>query len=65
LTVNAPKLKFCAVKKEYLGYSITRTGIKPQHKKILVILTITLPKQVKHLHRFLGMVQCYRDLGKK
>ena len=47
---------------EYLGNILTRTGIEPQSKKVQAILAITLPKQVKDLHKFLGMVQYYRDL---
>jgi hypothetical protein len=43
---------------EYLGYILTRTGILPQQE----ILTITPPKQVKDLCKFLGMVQHCRDL---
>eukprot|EP00804_Cyclotella_cryptica_P015818 CCRYP_006329-RA/>CCRYP_006329-RA protein AED:0.35 eAED:0.21 QI:0/-1/0/1/-1/1/1/0/390 len=62
LRVNAPKSKFCAVETEYLGYILTRTGIKPQPNKVQAILAITPPKQVKNLCRFLGMVQYYRDL---
>jgi len=62
LKVNAPKSKLCAVESEYLGYILTRTGKKPQPKKVKVILAITSPKQVKSLCRFLGMVQYYRDL---
>ena len=63
LKVNAPKLEFCAVEAEYLGYILTRTGINPQPKKVQTILAITQPKQVKDLRRFLGMVQYYRDLS--
>ena len=29
LKSNAPKSKFCATETEYLGYILTRTGIKP------------------------------------
>ena len=47
---------------EYLGYILTRTGIKRQPKKVQVILAITPTKQVKDLRSFLGMVQYYRDL---
>jgi len=47
---------------EYLGYILTRTAIKPQPNKVQAIPTITPPKQVKDLHRFLGMIQYYRDL---
>eukprot|EP00804_Cyclotella_cryptica_P021312 CCRYP_001568-RA/>CCRYP_001568-RA protein AED:0.37 eAED:0.39 QI:0/0/0/1/0/0/2/0/394 len=59
LRVNAPKSKFCAIEKEYLGYILTRTGIKPQPNKVQAILAISPPKQVKDLRRFLGM----RSLG--
>jgi hypothetical protein len=62
LQVNAHKLSFCAIKTEYLGYILMRTDIKSQPKKVKAILAITLPQQVKDLRRFLGIVQCYRDL---
>ena len=62
LKINAPKSKFCAGETEYLGYILTRTGMEPQSNKLQVIFTITPPKQVKDLCRFLGMVQYYRDL---
>ncbi len=62
LQVNAHKLSFCAIEMEYLGYILMRNGVKPQPKKVQVILTSTLPKQIKDFCRFLGMVQYYRDL---
>jgi hypothetical protein len=33
LKVNAAKSLFCAYEIEYLGYILTRKGIKPQQKK--------------------------------
>ena len=62
LKVNAPKSKFCAEETEYLGYILTRTGIKPQPTKVQAILAISTPKSVRDLRSFLGMVQYYRDL---
>ena len=50
---------------EYLGYVLTRTGIKPQSKKIQAILAINPPTNVKELRSFLGIVQYYRDLWEK
>jgi hypothetical protein len=47
---------------EYLGYILTRTDLKPQPNKVQAILTITPPKEVKGLQRFLGMVQYCKDL---
>ncbi len=56
------KSKFCAEETEYLGYILTRTGIKPQPKKVQAILAISMPKSFKDLRSFLGMVQYYQDL---
>ncbi len=47
---------------EYLGYILTRTGIKPQPNKVQAILAISMPKSVRDFRSFLGMVQYYRDL---
>ncbi len=62
LKVNAKKLAFCALEIEYLGYILTRDGIKPQSNKVQAILTIQPSKNVKQLKHFLGMVQYYRGL---
>ena len=62
LKVNASKSSFCATETEYLGYVLSRDGIKPQQKKVRAILALMPPKSVKELRRFLGMVQYYRDI---
>jgi hypothetical protein len=62
LKVNAAKWTFCALEIKYLGYILTRDGIKPQSNKVQAILAIQLPTNVKQLRHFLGMVQYYRDL---
>jgi hypothetical protein len=62
LKVNAAKSTFCALEIEYLGYILTRDGIKPQSNKVQAILAIKLPTGVRQLRHFLGMVQYYRDL---
>jgi hypothetical protein len=43
--VNAAKLTFCALEIEYLGYVLTRDGIKPQSNKVQAILAINLPQE--------------------
>ncbi len=60
--VKAEKLTFCAFEIEYLGYILTRDGIKPQSNKVQAILAIKPPTGVKQLRHFPGMVQYYRDL---
>jgi hypothetical protein len=49
LKVNAAKSLFCAHEIEYLGYILTREGIKPQPKKVQGILVLNLPNNVKEL----------------
>ncbi len=60
--VNAAKSLFCAHEIEYLGYMLTRKGIKPQSKKGQAILALNLPNNVNELRHFLGMVQYYQDM---
>jgi hypothetical protein len=55
-------LTFCSLEIEYLGYVLTKDGIKPQSNKVQAILAIHPPKGVKQLRHFLGMVQYYLDL---
>jgi hypothetical protein len=62
LKVNATKSTFCTLEIKYLGYVLTRDGIKPQSNKMQAILVIKPPTGVRQLRRFLGMVQYYRDL---
>ncbi len=62
LKVNAEKSTFCALEIEYLGYILTRDGIKPQSNNVQAILVIQPSTNVKELRHFLGMVQYYRDL---
>jgi len=62
LKVNTAKSFFCTHEIEYLGYILTRRGIKPQQKKVQAILTLKPPNNVKELRHFLGIVQYYRDM---
>ena len=65
LKVNAIKLFFCTEETEYLGYILTRDGIKPQPQKVQVILALKPPTNVKELRTFLGIFQYYRDMWEK
>ncbi len=62
MRVNAVKCSFCATETDYLGYVLTREGIKPEPKKVEAIFVLTAPQNVNQFHRFLCMVQYYRDL---
>lgn len=62
LKVNAKKSFFGKDELEYLGYWITRQGIKPIPKKVEAIKNIDPPKNVRELRRFIGLVNYYRDM---
>jgi hypothetical protein len=65
LKINSDKSNFCTLETEYLGYILTRDGIKLQPNKVPVMLALAaLPRWVKELCRFLVMVQYYRDCVK-
>ncbi len=65
LKINATKSMFCAQETEYLGYILTRGGIKPQPKKVQEILVLNPPNNVKELWQFLGMVQYYIEMWQR
>ena len=65
LRINAPKSTFATDEIEYLGYTLTRDGIKPQKEKVSAILALQPPSNVKQLRRVLGIIQYYRDIWEK
>jgi hypothetical protein len=62
LKVNASKSSFAVGELEYLGYVITREGIKPNPKKIQAILNLERPKTKCDVHHLIGLVQYYREI---
>ena len=49
MRVNAAKSHFGADQIEYLGYMLTRDGVKLQAKKIEAILALRPPRGIKEL----------------
>jgi RNase H-like domain found in reverse transcriptase len=47
---------------DYLGYTLSSKGIKPQNQKILAVLALAPPKNKRHFRSFLGFVNFYRQL---
>ena len=62
LKVNANKSFFARPELGYLGYWITRDGIKPVANKVEAILKIDAPKNRTELRSFIGVVNCYGDM---
>ena len=63
--LNAKKSYFATQEVEYLGYIINQNRIKPQPKKVQAILRMQVPKTVKQLRGFIGLVNFYRDLWRR
>jgi hypothetical protein len=61
LQVNGNKSSFCAIEPEFLGFVLTRQGVKPQVKKVKAIVKIATPKTVKQVRSFIGMINYYKD----
>ena len=62
LKVNAPKCSFGLKGIPYLGYVITREGIKPDPKKVQWIMDIGRPSTTTEARALIGMVQYYMDM---
>lgn len=61
ISINLSKCCFGESKIEYLGYEVSKDGIKPLESKIEAIQNFPKPKTVQELRRFLGMVNFYRS----
>ena len=56
LQINIDKSKFAVQEIDYLGYILTREGIRPQPKKVQGILEMKQPKTPKEFRGFIGTV---------
>ena len=65
LKCNLKKSFLCQEQVEYLGYLLTRDGIKPTPGKVKPILDLAPPTNVRGVRRVLGIIQYYRDLWNK
>ena len=62
LHVHVEETFLASTSVDYLGYTLTTEGIRPQIKKILPILRFSRPSTVKQLRGFLGLVNYYKKL---
>jgi len=59
LSINISKCNFGASQVQYLGYEITKEGIRPLTTRVEAVLQYSLPKDVSELRRFLGIINFY------
>lgn len=60
LTINPEKCKFCRSQVRYLGFIIRGDGLHIDPEKAQPILDYLYPRNLKQLHRYLGMASWYR-----
>ena len=65
LKVNMKKCSFGLTEVKYLGYIITRDGIKADPSKIEAILKIEKPRTITEMKSLIGMVQFYKHMWKR
>lgn len=58
--LNTSKCIFGQSEVKFLGYKVSASGIQPLDYKVQAIRDFPLPKTVKELRRFLGMLNFYR-----
>jgi len=59
--INPKKCQFFRKKVKYLGYDITEEGISIDRERIKAILDIPIPRNIKELRRFMGIVSFCRE----
>ena len=60
LKIKLKKCKFYQVETEYLGFIVSRDGIKPNPEKVEAIRQMSPPSNVKEVRSFIGLTSYYR-----
>ena len=60
LKLKLPKCRFAQKETEYLGFTVSAEGVKPQEKKVEAIKSMARPTCVKEVRSLVGMCSYYR-----
>lgn len=60
ITINLAKCDFGKSELNFLGYHISKDGLRPMDDQIKAISEFPRPKTIEELRRFLGMINFYR-----
>lgn len=59
-TINLNKCKFFESEIDYLGYTISSEGIKPNEKKVSALQNSPVPSNIKQVRQFMGLASYFR-----
>lgn len=59
LSINVAKSIFTESEIEYLGYKVTKDGIRPLEKRVTAVTSFKKPNNTAELRRYLGMINFY------
>ncbi|GFH55792.1 hypothetical protein CTEN210_12268 [Chaetoceros tenuissimus] len=65
LKVNASKCSFGLQEIPYLGYIISKEGLRPDPKKVQGIVDLHKPQTAKEMKSLISMIQFYRDMWRR
>ena len=60
LKIKPSKCSFFKEQIEYLGYTVSKEGLKPQPCKVEAVKKMSIPKNRKNIQVFIGMMGYYR-----
>lgn len=61
ITINPSKCIFGQQEVQFLGFTVSKEGIKPPAEKVRAIIDYAKPNTIEELRRFLGMINFYRE----
>ena len=61
ITLKLPKCRFASMSIDFIGYNISKDGMRPQSTLTETINTFSRPSSKKELKGFLGMIGFYRN----
>ena len=61
-TVNPIKCEWAVDHTDYLGFELSKEGLKPMPKKVEAIINVARPINTKQVRSFVGLVNYYKDM---
>ena len=65
LKLKLKKTLFCRDEVPFLGFVLSKEGIRPDQERVCAILEVPEPRTRKELQRFIGMCTYYRKIHER